>query len=320
MNATSPTQRSRSLSLLGLFEVVCVMGLLATVAGFFARLWWLLELTTHFRPHLAVMLLALAAFWAWRRRRRWMVACGGGCLLNALVVLPHFFAGPVAPTSGSSALKVVSLNVHTSNPKSELVLRFLREANADIVLLMEVDDAWMQKLSDWSSQFPHRMVEARHDNFGIALFSRVPWTNAAVMEFGSAGVPSIVVDLTLPGQSIHFIGTHPLPPGTGSYSAQRNEQLRELATHMAGVTNPIVLVGDLNTTPWSPYFADLLKASGLLDASKGSGASGSWPAFLPAGRISIDHCLRSPEIGVASRKLGPAVGSDHLPLVWTLTY
>jgi len=143
MNATALPKRHSGLSLLGLFEVVCVMGLLATVAGFFARLWWMLELTTHFRPHLVVTLLALAGFGTWRRRWRWVVACGGGSLLNALLILPHFFAGPVAPTSGGT-LKIVSLNVHASNPQPDLVLAFLHKANADIVLLMEVDDAWMQ--------------------------------------------------------------------------------------------------------------------------------------------------------------------------------
>jgi MYXO-CTERM domain-containing protein len=319
MSVNSGTKGRRGLSLLGLFEVVCVMGLLAMVAGFFARWWWLLELTTHFRPHLAVTLLILAGFWAWRRQRRWAVACGVGCVISALVVLPHFFAGPATPASDRT-LTVLALNVHTANPEPERVLEFLRTSQADLVLLMEVDRAWMQKLAAWSAQYPHHLVADREDNFGIAAFSRVPWTNAAVVKFGPAGVPSIVADLALPGRLIHFIGTHPLPPATASYSALRNEQLKELATHAAGVTNPIVLVGDLNTTPWSPHFADLLKDGGLLDASRGSGVSGSWPAFLPVGKIPIDHCLSSPEIGVVSRKLGSAVGSDHLPLIWTLTY
>jgi MYXO-CTERM domain-containing protein len=320
MNATEQPKRRSGLSLLGLFEVVCVMGLLATAAGFFARLWWLLELTTHFRPHLAVTLLALTGFWAWRRRRRWVVACGIGCLLNVLVIAPHFFGNPAVATTGRSPLKVVSLNVHTSNPQPELVLEFLRGANADIVLLMEVDGAWMQNLATWSLQYPQQLAAAREDNFGIAAYSRVPWTNAAVMEFGSAEVPTIVADLILPGRRIHFVGTHPLPPGTASYSAQRNEQLMQLAKHVAAVTNPVVLVGDLNTTPWSPHFGDLSKASGLRDGSKGSGVSGTWPSFLPLGRIPIDHCLLSPELGMPIRQMGPPVGGDHLPMVWTVTY
>jgi len=320
MNADAQTKRLSALSLLGLLEVVCMMALLATAAGFFARFWWMLELTTHFRPHLAVVILALAGFWAWRRRWRWVAVCSAGCLLNLLVILPHFFTGRATRASGSSLFRIVSLNVHTSNPQSDLVLSFLREANADIVLLMEVDDAWMQNLAAWSATYPHQVVEPREDNFGIAVFSRVPWTNSTVMEFGSAGVPSVVADLQLSGRQIHFIGTHPLPPGTASYSAQRNEQLNKLAEHTRGITNAVVLAGDLNTTPWSPCFTDLLKASGLRDGSKGFGASGSWPAFLPAGKIPIDHCLMSPEVGVVRRRLGPSVGSDHLPLIWTLAY
>jgi MYXO-CTERM domain-containing protein len=320
MSAATQARRRSGMSLLGLLEVVCVMGLVATVTGYFARLWWLLELTTHFRPHFAVSLLGLAAFWAWRRRQRWAIACGFGCLANTLVILPHFFAGGTTPPSSGRSLTILSLNVHTLNPKPELVLDYLRATDADVVLLMEVDDAWMRRLGEWSASYPHRLEVPREDNFGIALFSRVSWTNASVVEFGSAGVPSLVADLALAGRQIHLVGTHPLPPGTASYAAQRNEQFEELARHVVGTTLPVVLVGDLNTTPWSPHFKDLLKASGLRDGSQGSGVSGTWPAFLPLGRIPIDHCLLSPEFALPVRQVGPPVDSDHLPMIWTVVY
>jgi endonuclease/exonuclease/phosphatase (EEP) superfamily protein YafD len=31
--------------------------------------------------------------------------------------------------------------------------------------------------------------------------------------------------------------------------------------------------------------------------------------------VPIDHCLVSPEITILDRRLGPAVGSDHYPLI-----
>jgi endonuclease/exonuclease/phosphatase (EEP) superfamily protein YafD len=117
-----------------------------------------------------------------------------------------------------------------------------------------------------------------------------------VVEFGSAGVPSVVAEVNWAGQRFQLIGTHPLPPGTARYSAERNEQLEKLAEHVRRISGPTVLVGDLNMTPWSPYFTGLLADSGLRDASKGSGVTGSWPAFLPIGRIPIDHCLVSPGV------------------------
>jgi endonuclease/exonuclease/phosphatase (EEP) superfamily protein YafD len=77
----------------------------------------------------------------------------------------------------------------------------------------------------------------------------------------------------------------------------------------------VILFGDLNVTPWSPYFADLLKHGGLKDTSQGRGLFGSWPSWLPGLRIPLDHCLTSPAILVADKRLGPKVGSDHLPMM-----
>jgi len=38
---------------------------------------------------------------------------------------------------------------------------------------------------------PHVVAEPREDNFGIALFSRIPLTNYCIIELDEAGVPSI---------------------------------------------------------------------------------------------------------------------------------
>jgi len=106
-----------------------------------------------------------------------------------------------------------------------------------------------------------------------------------------------------------------LPPGSAEYARLRNEQLHTVAAQVKASYRPVILIGDLNGTPWSPYFRDFLRASGLRNTSQGRGVQGSWPAGLPAGRIPLDHCLVSPEIRVIDRQVGPQVGSDHLPLL-----
>jgi hypothetical protein len=66
-----------------------------------------------------------------------------------------------------------------------------------------------------------------------------------------------------------------------------------------------ILLGDLNVTPWSPHFRQLLQQTGL-------------PAQVPPLRIPLDHCLVSPAFQVIERRVGPRLGSDHLPLIVTL--
>jgi endonuclease/exonuclease/phosphatase (EEP) superfamily protein YafD len=112
-----------------------------------------------------------------------------------------------------------------------------------------------------------------------------------------------------------LIVSHPLPPGSAEYSRLRNDQLRALAAKVRESNVPTIVLGDLNATPWSPYFRELLRASGLRNTSQGRGLYGSWPAGLPIGRIPLDHCLVSPSLHVMDKQLGPQVGSDHLPVV-----
>ncbi len=314
MTPQTPPPSAR-LTLWGLLEVGTVLAFLATVTGFLGRLWWIFELTSHFRLHLALALGALAAIWA--LKRRWRLAAIGGAVaaVNAVLVLNLLWPldNPVA-TAGPQ-LRLVTLNVHTANERSDLVLEFLRRIDADVVQLIEVNERWMIDLGSLHTNYPHLIAEPREDNFGIVLFSRLPLTNSEVVEFGKAEVPSITATIAVGGQDIFLLGTHLLPPGSAENARLRNEQLKEIAARIRRCALPAIVLGDLNCTPWSPYFGELLRDSGLKNTSRGRGLFGSWPAWLPLARISLDHCLVTPAIHVINKQLGPPVGSDHLPLV-----
>lgn len=315
MDAATQSPRRSTLTLVGLLEVGGVLLCLSTVTGFLGRLWWMLELTSHFRLHLAVALLLLTAVWATKRCWRIAAICGGFAAVNVALVLSLLYPGDRSRSPSGAPLRLAAINVHTANERADLVLDFLRSADADVILLMEVNERWMSDLSPLQRSHPHLLAAPREDNFGIALFSQIPLTNHSVIELGDAGVPSITTDILVGPTKISLLGTHPLPPGTSEYARLRNDQLREIAKHVRAHSGPCIVLGDLNATPWSPYFADLLRDGGLKNASQGRGLHGSWPAWLPVGRIPLDHCLVSPSIGVISKRLGPHIGADHLPIV-----
>ena len=95
----------------------------------------------------------------------------------------------------------------------------------------------------------------------------------------------------------------------------RDGQLAELATLVGHQRHPVMLLGDLNASPWSYPFRRLLRDTGLLNSMRGWGVQPTWPAPLGPLGIPIDHVLHSEEIRITRRSTGPWIGSDHLPLI-----
>ena len=292
-----------------------MLACLATATGFCGRLWWVFELTSHFRLHLALLLGALAVVWMGKRRWRIVALCGIGAAVNAVLVLRLLGPEEMTVMAAGPRLRLVAMNVHTENERSDLVLKFFCRTDADVILLMEVNEHWLHALASLRTNYPAVITEPREDNFGIALFSRLPLTNSAVVTIGNAKVPSFATTVEVGGQSAFLLGTHPLPPGSSENARLRNEQLQEIATRIRCCALPVIVFGDLNSTAWSPYFDELLRDSRLKNTSQGRGLFESWPAWLPLARIALDHCLVSASIRVINKQLGPSVGSDHLPVI-----
>jgi endonuclease/exonuclease/phosphatase (EEP) superfamily protein YafD len=190
------------------------------------------------------------------------------------------------------------------------------DSGADVIFLMEVDARWLAALEPLKAKYPHHFAEPRTDNFGIALFSRIPWEYAAPLYFGKADLPSIEVSMQQEGRRFVLIGTHPIPPVGSGAAALRDAQLGELADYVAQLRDPAIVVGDLNATPWSTGMRRL--------AGRNLGFRSRVAPWAPTWRagslfaIPIDHALVTAPLAVTRRAVGPDVGSDHRPLEVTV--
>ncbi|HIF33546.1 MAG TPA: hypothetical protein EYQ75_18240 [Planctomycetaceae bacterium] len=288
----------------------------ATLFALAARWWWPFELLAHFRAQY-VLLLAPLAIGLLVAKRYPVAVLTGGCLIwNLTLVVPAFLDSPV-DVGRSVELRLMSSNVLTSNRDYERFLQTVREENPDVLLVMEVDHRWSQALEELRAEYPFGSSVPRSDNFGIALFSKSPVEEFRVQYIGSAGAPSLQAVLTVGDTTVNVFGTHPLPP-IGHKTELRNEQLLAVADLVGVLTGPTILAGDLNTTPWSPFFRDVLHRSGLRDSRLGFGVQATWPSYLGIAGIPIDHVLVSDEISVIGRHVGSAFGSDHRSVITDL--
>ncbi len=301
------TRRAVTLSVLLAITTILARG---------ARWHWALDLFSHFPLQTAVGALGLGVVLLGLRRPKAALLPGAVLAVNVALLLPVYWPAR-QPTWSGPVIRAVSANVLRSNRRHEDVIRYVRSVDPDVFLAMEVDTEWLAAMEPLHEAYPYRIEQPGSGAFGIALFSRVPIEEGEVVVSAVSGAPMIRATLVFGERRLSFLGVHPLPPVKSGTAELRNGQLREIAALARSVPAPCVLMGDLNITPWSPYFRDLLNDTGLRDARQGFGIQPSWPEFSGVVKflqIPIDHTLVSEDVEVVGRRLGPNVGSDHLPV------
>jgi endonuclease/exonuclease/phosphatase (EEP) superfamily protein YafD len=289
---------------------------LLTLSAFAGERHWLLEITSHFRPHYAGGLLAFAAVYACARRFRTAALFAAFALLNIAVLLPRFDSRPEVPADAPS-LKLLLANVHSSNRDHDSLLRLIAGEQPDIIALLEINDTWLDAVAALEKTHPYVRKVPRSDNFGIALYSRIPLAEIRTVYLGAAEIPSIQASVLFDkGRSLQVLATHPLPPGSPDSVILRDQQLAAIARWSARSASPVVVIGDLNCAPWSPSFRKLLADGSLHDT--GRGITPTWPVQPWFLRIPLDHCLTSPSILTQEHRVGPDIGSDHFPVIVTI--
>jgi len=298
----------------GLLTAAGAIACAATLLGFLGRVSWFLDLFSHFRVQYLVGLGISGILLLLGRRRKTAVIMFAFACINLGVVLPLYFGGKAASPGASLTLRAMLLNVNTRRGDPERVKQVIQEVDPDFVVLEEISSQWVNELQWLATSHPHSCLRPREDNFGIGLFSKLPLAEADIVYIGEAAVPSIIARVDTSDGPLIVIATHPLPPGGADYSRWRDDQLDKLPDHVPS-SLPVLLLGDLNVTPWNHHFRRLLKRTGLRDSSQGRGVQPTWPSHNLLLAIPIDHCLYSQDISIVRKQVGDDVGSDHYPVI-----
>jgi endonuclease/exonuclease/phosphatase (EEP) superfamily protein YafD len=299
-----------------LIQIGSVVTFILTLAGFFGRYLYF-ELTTHFRPQYVLFSVVCAISFCLLKDWKWLIPCFFCAVCNGIYVVPQYYSDNYpAKDVPAINLKLMLANVEGRSQNYDKLIESVNSAKPDIVVLQEVTEIWWEKVQPLTDIYPHYKGVPRPGGAGLAILSRFPLEQAEVLQLDSSPHPAIFSKINLDGTILSLLTIHPTTPVTKVKFTNRNRQFAESAAIMKSATNPKVLIGDLNTTMWSPYFTDLVENSGLRDVRKGRGIYSSWHSFLPNFmRIPIDHCLVGEEIEVNDVELGDYTGSDHFPLI-----
>jgi endonuclease/exonuclease/phosphatase (EEP) superfamily protein YafD len=232
------------------------------------------------------------------------------------VPLPWITASDQVPVvgpdqiSGIKVLTVATANVHLGNRDTSPLIRWIAKDNPDVLVLHEVSPEYAKRLEALDG-YPFRRFTPSTDPFGMAVLSRFPFTQTQVV-VGEDGIRHIEAQLDWTGQAVKLTTWHPMPPISPRDHGMRNRQLRALAEAAKASGQPAIIAGDLNATPWSNAFSGLDR----IGFRRATGLAPTWPV---AGRgwlgIPIDHVLVTQHWSVVEGKVGPNIGSDHLPVI-----
>ncbi len=295
------------------------LGLLPLWLGLLGKFHWLLDVFTHFRIYYLLYFILLLMWGIFRKDRFQMIASGLVVFFLSLSLSPFYLSAN--KKSNNSSLKIAAINLWSGNRSHTKVQSYLIQEDFDLILFQEYTPSWDNALRPLNLIYPHSKKEVRSDNFGIALFSKIPFENIDIQRLSKYGLPTIIAKTTLNNQPLTIIGSHPPPPVDPSQFKDRNNQFKKLnaIAKVAEKNSEVILLGDFNCTNWSPNFSFLTKETSLRDTRKGFGIQNSWNADWWFLNVPIDHALVSDGLVVLDRKLGAANGSDHAPIELTIT-
>ena len=288
-----------------------------TLGSLLGRFHWLLDVASHFHlQYTALLGLCLAAGLLLRAKTLVLLllpALLANLVLLAPFFLPQFGWAATAESTAGQTLSVMALNVYRDNRNDDAIVSYLRAERADVVMLSEVQPALMRTLqATLHDLYPHRYDASTPGTYGLAFLSRYPLLEARSVPLG--GRRRRVIEATLAWQRpVTLLGAHPLPPLGSRWAQRRNDELVTLEALVQQVTNPVILLGDFNASPWSFALQQLSETAALRFANLGLGIRPTW-FYGPIG-APLDHILVSAQWRVMRYEVGREVGSDHLPVV-----
>ena len=249
-----------------------------------------------------------------------------------LLVLANF-AGLYVPDEPANAkgtdFSIAQLNLSYDNPVAATIFSELLAADHDLLVIQEVSDKQVTLLQSLRGHYPHAMgsMSLTSHSPGHVLLSKWPLRKRRIHNLGYAD-GSVIDAEFVPGdqgQAVRILALHPAAPRTRALWQMRNSTLAFIAREVGSSQLPRqVVVGDLNATPWSAAFRQLLRDGGLSASGDGHGylPTWSWLNSIPVLRLLtsayIDHCLVTSGLVVSAKHSRIVPGSDHRLVVTRL--
>ncbi|MET0660875.1 MAG: endonuclease/exonuclease/phosphatase family protein [Steroidobacteraceae bacterium] len=282
------------------------------MAAELGRYRWFLDLFAHFKLQYAVAFAFCFVTGVGLRQRALAALALGGAVFHAWPVLALAYPHHDRPEAN---FRLVSFNAGFWNDHYAEIGAFLESTRADAVILLEYRNDQLDQLARFLPSYRFRLSEQADLRYGAAILSRWPLSEGENVALSPGGAVVARARIHAGQHTVSVSGVHLSWPATPRSARSREQELVKLGHVLASCNPACVVAGDFNLTQWSGHFADFQEHLGWHNCASGQGIVRSWPNLIWPLGIQIDQCLTSPRVRIARFATGPAMGSDHFPIV-----
>ncbi|MCC6735202.1 MAG: endonuclease/exonuclease/phosphatase family protein [Bauldia sp.] len=304
--------------------LLAVLGLAPAVALIAAEWFWPGDLLVFFLPWLAFGAYALFAAMlvlGWRLP----AATAAVLLIVCAGLVGSAWRTPPAGEPAGRPFRVTTFNTLVGNAHPETIGTFLRAELPDVVALQETFGPFKEAVvASLRDVYPYSSAGTAVEESDIEILSRHPimeLTFAATERVGRTAYRVMRAVLDVDDMRVAFYAVHAPTPRFGAADWEaRNRILADVgvAARRDALMMPVIVAGDFNTPSWSPHLRRLLDTGNLTDTSGRLLPSATRLVDREGLPLSfgapVDHILVSSDVHWTPVRLGPALGSDHLPV------
>jgi endonuclease/exonuclease/phosphatase (EEP) superfamily protein YafD len=277
---------------------------------------------THAAPLTALAAaIALACSAVRTFRRETLALAAAGLIFNGALMLssPQGLARAASAGAGET-VSIVQFNAWQHNRSPERSAEWVLRQDADFVLVEEGS-----RLPEFSARlaerYPFQVTCAPPSECPVVIYAKSKPLQAQGYWQPGRPMPFARGRFEHAGQPMDIVAVHmgwPLPAGR---QAEQRRALHQVAAPLPA--GSLILGGDFNAAPWS---FGLRRLAGRLHLRRAEGLAWTWPAEpfsrlrlrAPAPFLPIDHVFAGADWSLVKAQRGPAIGSDHYPLLVVL--
>jgi len=295
---------------------IATLGLgLGVGLSFLAAFGWPFEILSHFRVQF--FYASLAAIISHSLLTKDWIFVVVSIFLAAVNLLPigsHFVFVQSAPAAKPTDMpvRVVFSNLLHHPRHLRAAAAYAETQGADILVITEIPLTVIPRLDTFVPEYPHQVVSGNRNTLDVAILSKHPIVSHGMRRINPGENPVLDADISVGGETIRVVALHPKKP-LRRWTKRGRDRSIESAFNIAGSADHAVVVGDFNTTLWSPVL--WRQRDGFHTTFN---VRPTWLTSIPLFGLTIDHLFASHAVAIEKRKVGPFIGSDHYPVLFDL--